>query len=91
MFEKDGLPGLLVLFALAGLFALLFLELDLEIGGFGELFGVDGFGHATPESERLVGELLVFWGEDFGGDVEGGNVYDCVLVLWGYRFLRTCS
>lgn len=89
--KVDGLPGFLVLFSLAGFFALLFFEVDFDFGGFGVLFGEDGFGDAAPEGEGFVGELLVFGGNDFGGDVEGGDVYDGVLVFGGDGFLGKCE
>lgn len=62
VFEKHGSPDLVVLLALSDFLALLFFQLDFEFGCFGVLLGVDGFGDASPEGERLVGKLLVLWG-----------------------------
>lgn len=42
--EVYRLPGLFIGFTLAGLLALLFLKLDLDLGGLGKLLGVDSIG-----------------------------------------------
>src|SRR5690606_6939947 len=64
---------------------------ELDVGGLGELLGVDGVGDARPEVQRLVGRLLVVGGYDLGGNVEGSDINDNVLVLGRDRFLRVVS
>lgn len=89
MSKKDGLEGGAVLLALAGLLALGLLELELDVGGLGELLAVDGVGDTGPEMEGLVGGLLVVGGQDLGGDVQGAVVDDEVLVLgWDVALWR---
>lgn len=87
MFEKDGLPCFIALFTLAGFFALLFLELDFEVGCFGELLGEDCFSDAAPECKGFICKLLLFWGKNFGGDVKRRNVYDGILMFRRDGFL----
>lgn len=85
--EEDGLEGGLVGLALAGLFTLGLLELDLDLGGLAELFGKDGVGHAAPELERFVGELRFLGREDLGGNVERLDIDNGVLLLDRDSFL----
>jgi hypothetical protein len=89
--EEDRLVGDTVLLALPGLFALCLLELELDVGGLGELLGVDGVGDTGPKVQRLVGRLFVVGGYDLGGDVEGTDIDDNVLILGRDRFLRVVS
>lgn len=91
VFEEDGLEGLTGALALAGLFALRLLELELDVGGLAVLLGVDGVGDARPEAQRLVGRLLVLGGYDLGSDVEGRGIDDDVLVFRGDVFLDRVS
>lgn len=88
LLEEDGLEDLARPLALAGLLALLFLELNLDRRRLGELLGVDGLGDARPELEGLVLELLLGWGENLGGNIQGAEVDDCVAGLEGMRILR---
>lgn len=85
--EEDGLEGGLVGLALAGLFTLGLLELDLDLGGLAELFGEDCVGHAAPEFERLVEELRFPGREDLGGNVERLDIDNGVLLFDRYSFL----
>jgi hypothetical protein len=87
LLEEDGLPGLALGLALTCLFALCLLQLQLDVGGLAELFGVDGVGDAGPELEGLVGQLLLLRGQNLGGDIERLDVDNKVLLLGGYRFL----
>lgn len=79
--EEDGLKGCAVLLALSSLFSLGLFELELDVGGLGELFRVDGVGDSGPEVQGLVGGLLLVGWEEFRRHVEGGDVDDDMLVF----------
>lgn len=87
MLKVHGRPGGAVGLALAGLDTLRLLELLLDRRGLGELLGVDRGGDVTPESERLVGELLVGRRDNLGGDAERGDVDNRVLLFSRDSFL----
>lgn len=86
--EEDGLEGGAVALALAGLFTLGLLEVELDGGGLGELLGVDGVGDAGPEGQGLVGGLLFVGREDLGRDVERVDVDNDMLVFGRDGFLQ---
>lgn len=83
MLKEHRLECRAVLLTLAGLFTLGLLEIELDSGGLGVLLGVDGFGDTGPEAEGLVYGLLFVRGENFGGNVEGGDIDDDVLIFGG--------
>lgn len=91
MLEKDRLPCFFVGLALAGLFALSFFEFNLDLCGLAVLLGMDSICDTTPESQGLIGQLLLLGRNDLGRDIERRNVDNCVLLFNWYRFLLLVS
>lgn len=81
MLKEQRLEGRAILLSLTSFLTLCLFELEFDIGGLGELLGLDGVGDPRPEVQRLVGGLLLIGWKNLGGNIERCHVDDGVLVL----------